>query len=281
MPPPPRVAAAQWAIASLAARRAMLAAAPASGAPQAPAAPVPPPAAPIPAPGAPATGTPPAVTADQIRTIIPNANGQADQYAAAFNAAMAAHGVTTAAQQAAFLAQTSVESGDLQNTSDNLNYRALRIVQVWPSRYPTVAAAFSYEHNPEALGNNTYANRNGNGDEASGDGYRFRGRGLMQVTGRANYRAQGFEDNPEALANPVTAADTAATFWANNNLNAPTPKQLDRAHFDQISRMANGGTNGQAEWWAAYQRALTALPGAIAAPPAPSPAASTAVPRPQ
>ena len=206
---------------------------------------------------------------------MPNAGVQADLYAAALNAAMAAHGVTTPAQQAAFLAQISVESGDLQNTSENLNYLAERIVAVWPRRYPTVAAALPYAHNPEALGDNTYANRNGNGDEASGDGFRYRGRGLMQVTGRANYRAQGFEDNPEALANPVTAADTAATFWANNNLNAPTAAPLDRAHFDQISQAVNGGPNAQAERWAAYQRALTALPGAmppLAAPPAAAPA---------
>ena len=207
----------------------------------------------------PPAGAPTSVTADQIRTIMPNAGGQADQYADALNSAMTAHGITAPEQRAAFLAQIAVESGDLNNTSENLNYSAQRLTHVWPRRFPNVAAAAPYAHNPEALGNRTYADRLGNGDEASGDGYRYRGRGLMQVTGRDNYRRLGFEDNPDALANPITAADTAATFWANNNLNGRTQTALDRAHYDEISRAVNGGDNGISERWAAYQRALAAL----------------------
>jgi putative chitinase len=116
-----------------------------------------------------------------------------------------------------------------------------------------------YAHNPEALGNHVYADRLGNGNEASGDGYRFRGRGLMQVTGRDNYRGAGFEDNPEALSTPVGDANTAADFWRRNGLNARTTDVLNRAQFDAVSRTVNGGNVGQQDRWEAYQRACSAL----------------------
>lgn len=106
---------------------------------------------------------------------------------------MAAEGINTPQQRAAFLAQVAVESQESQNTTENLNYTtAQRLQEVFGrSRFPTPAAAAPYLRSPEALGNRVYANRNGNGDEASGDGYRYRGRGFMQTTGRENYRAVG------------------------------------------------------------------------------------------
>lgn len=280
LPPPPGVVAAQWAIAAPAGRRAMLAAAPPPPGTPPPAGQAAAPGAPPPAPAAPATpATLPPVTADQIRAIMPTAGPLADQYVDALNTSMTAHGFTTAAQQAAFLAQISVESGDLHRTTEDLYYTAPRMQVVWPTRFPTLASATPFARNPQALGNHVYADRLGNGNEASGDGYLFRGRGLMQVTGRENYRAQGLEANPESLANPITAAGTAATFWQNNNLNAQTQTALDRAAFDQISRTVNGGIVGINERWNAYQRALTAVPGASGAPaptppgtPAPTPA---------
>jgi putative chitinase len=142
---------------------------------------------------------------------------------------------------------------------ENLNYSAARLQVVWPRRYPTLAAAHPYAHDPEALANHTYANRNGNGDVASGDGWRYRGRGLMQTTGRRNYRAAGFENKPEALANPTIAADSAGRFWASNGLNERTQAHLGRNQFNGISRTVNGGNHGSAERWEAYQRALRAL----------------------
>ena len=199
------------------------------------------------------------VTADQIRQIMPNAGGRADNFADALNSAMTAHGITTTEQRAAFLAQVSVESGDLRNTVENLNYSAQRLTEVWPSRFPTIGSATPYARNAEALANNVYANRLGNGDTASGDGYVFRGRGLMQVTGRDNYRAAGHEADPESLAEPQTAADTAAGFWANNGLNGRTQAELGRAEFNAVSRTVNGGNHGSNERWAAYQRGLEAL----------------------
>jgi predicted chitinase len=197
------------------------------------------------------------VTTDMLRAIMPRA--AAALYVEPLNRAMAAGGIDTPERRAAFLAQISVESNQLQDTVENLNYTARRLQQVWPRRFPTAAAAAPFAHNPEALGNHVYADRLGNGNEASGDGYRFRGRGLMQVTGRANYRAVGFENNPEALSNPTTAANTAAAFWQRNGLNGQTTDVLGRAQFDAVSRTVNGGNVGMQDRWEAYRRACSAL----------------------
>ena len=199
------------------------------------------------------------VTAGMLRAIMPHAGVAADRFLDPLNRAMALRGIDTPAQRAAFLAQVSVESGQLHHTVENLNYSVHRLRQVWPRRFPTEASAAPYAHNPEALGNSVYANRLGNGDEASGDGFRFRGRGLMQITGRANYRAVGFESNPDDLSNPVNAANTAAGFWQANGLNRQTTGVLSRHQFDAVSRAVNGGDVGLQDRWHAYQRALSAL----------------------
>jgi predicted chitinase len=207
--------------------------------------------------GAVAAGAPlPPMTADQLRAIMPNAGTRADTFVGPLNEAMAANGITTEPQRAAFLAQIAVESGDLRHTEENLNYSAQRLTEVWPRRFPTLAAAAPYANSPEALANRVYADRLGNGDAASGDGWLFRGRGLMQVTGRDNYRAVGYEDNPAALADPATAASTAAAWYLGAGLPGRTTDVLDRAAFDGVSRTVNGGDHGSQARWDAYQRAL-------------------------
>src|SRR5258706_10657065 len=90
---------------------------------------------------------------------------------------------------AAFLAQIVHESGNLQNLEENLRYSAKRLREVWPKRFPDGATAEAYAGNAEKLANRVYAGRLGNGDEASGDGWKYRGRGLIQLTGRSNYAA--------------------------------------------------------------------------------------------
>ena len=199
------------------------------------------------------------ITEAQLRSVMPYAGARASAFVIPLNTAMRAHGIDTREKRAAFLAQISVESGDLRHTEENLDYSAHRLHQVWPRRFRTLAAAQPYAHNPEALGNHVYADRLGNGDEASGDGYRFRGRGLMQITGRDNYRQAGFESRPDALADPVTAADSAARFWNVNGLNARSRTVLTRGQLDTITFTVNGGSNGSNERWSAYHRALKAL----------------------
>lgn len=179
------------------------------------------------------------VTADQLREIMPYAGAEADRYVEALNQAMVAYGINTPEQRAAFLVQVSVESRQLRDTVEDLNYSARRIPEVFLRRFSTEAAAVPYAHNPVALSNRAYAGVNGHGDEASGDGYRYRGRGLMQITGRDNYRRLGFENNPEALETPQTAANTSAAYWSNHGLNGRTTGLLDRAHFDSVSRTVN------------------------------------------
>ena len=205
---------------------------------------------------------PPApVTADQLRAIMPYAGATAGRYVDALNRAMTAHGINTPEQRAAFLAQVSVESNQLRNTTENLNYTtAQRLQEVYGTRpFPTPASAAPYLNNPEGLANHVYATRNGNGDEASGDGWRFRGRGLMQVTGRGEYRAVGHENDPEALETSGGAADAAAAYWANHGLNGRTTGALDRQQFDRVSRTVNAHDPNLQARWDVYQRALRAL----------------------
>ena len=199
------------------------------------------------------------ITLEQLRAIVPAAGDRATIFLDPLNAAMRAHGIDTPAKQAAFLAHVAVESQQLRNTSENLNYSAKRLTEVWPRRFPTLASARPYAHNPEKLANHVYANRNGNGNEASGDGWRYRGGGLMQTTGRANYRAIGTERTPERLHSPVGASDSAAAFWELHGLNRASARPINRTAFDATTRTVNGGLNGASDRWAAYERAVVAL----------------------
>ena len=199
------------------------------------------------------------LTLEQLRAIMPAAGEGAAGFLGPLNTAMRAHGIDTPAKQAAFLAHVAVESQQLRNTSENLNYSAKRLTEVWPRRFPTLASARPYAHNPEKLANHVYANRNGNGNEASGDGWRYRGGGLMQATGRANYRAIGMERTPERLRNPVGASDSAAAFWESHGLNRTSARPMNRTAFDATTRTVNGGLNGASDRWAAYGRAVVAL----------------------
>lgn len=199
------------------------------------------------------------LTADQLRTIMPNSGAQADAFVGPLNREMTAHGITKPEQRAAFLGQASVETGNLRHMEENNDYSAKRLHEVWPRRFPTIASAQPYAHNPVAMADHVYANRNGNGNEASGDGYNFHGRGLIQLTGRGNYQSVGYDNNPDALLEPHGASDSAARFWENNDLNTRTGSELKRGRFDDVSRTVNGGENGLDERWDAYQRALGVL----------------------
>ncbi|KAF0250183.1 MAG: putative chitinase, partial [bacterium] len=146
--------------------------------------------------------------------------------------------------------------GELMVLVENLNYSAKRLMQVWPKRFPTLQKAMQYEHNPEKLANFVYANRIGNGNEASGDGWEFRGRGVIQMTGRGNYKAIGkaltldLEKNPENLEDPKYAALSAAYFWQSHGLNELADNRVndnDDEDFITISIRINGGKVGLKE----------------------------------
>lgn len=200
------------------------------------------------------------LTADQLKAVMPAARAaNIARCLSPINQAFRSYGISQPEQRAAFLAHVHVECKQLNAIVEDLWYNAPRIMAVWPSRFKTLKDAKLYEHDPEKLANHVYCNRLDNGDEASGDGYRFRGRGLLQVTGRVNYRAQGLEDNPEALEDPNTAADSAARHWKSAGLNEQTTKVLTRAQFNSTTQTLNGGQTGAPERWAAYQLALKAL----------------------
>jgi putative chitinase len=164
---------------------------------------------------------------------------------------------------AAFLGQCAHESGGFRELEENLSYSAARLCQVWPNRFPTQEVAEACASQPEALANRVYANRMGNGDEASGDGWRFRGRGLIQITGRAAYesfaKAVGMTLD-QAVAHAATlagAADSAAWFWTENGLNTLAA----RWSIDLVTRKINGGLEGAAERNRLCEAALHALGG--------------------
>ncbi len=151
--------------------------------------------------------------------------------------------INTPARIAAFVAQCRVESAGFTALEESLFYRQPeRIRAIFPSRVPDLATAALLVRQPQALANRVYANRLGNGDEASGDGWRYRGRGLKQLTGRANYAdaaealARPYVEQPELVALPKDACLTAAWFWHTNKCNI----LADSAQWDAITRTVNG-----------------------------------------
>ncbi len=151
--------------------------------------------------------------------------------------------ISTAHRVAAFLAQCHVESAGFTRLEENLMYTTpRRLVRVWPSRFANEAAAMPFVRNPERLANKVYAGKIGNGPEASGDGWKFRGRGLKQLTGRDNYRAAAaaidrpYLDEPWRVQEPEDAVLTAAWFWKNAGCNP----LADAFNIDGITRKVNG-----------------------------------------
>ncbi|HBO5407499.1 TPA: glycoside hydrolase family 19 protein [Pseudomonas aeruginosa] len=206
------------------------------------------------------------ITEQQLLQIFPNAGHRAGFFVPALNVAMERFGITAPVRVAAFLAQVGHESSQLTRLVENLNYSAQGLAATWPSRYRGAdgkpnALALNLARHPQAIANNTYASRNGNGDEASGDGWRFRGRGLLQITGRKNYRAAGaglglpLEAEPELLEQPEHAARSSAWWWAAHGLNG----LADSGRFALITRTINGGMNGQVERLELWERAKAVL----------------------
>lgn len=182
----------------------------------------------------------------------------------------AAWDINTPARVAAFLAQVGHESGGLTRLEENLNYSAEGLARTWPGRFaldPKAATkqpnalALQLARNPQAIANHVYASRLGNGDVASGDGWAFRGRGLIQLTGRTNYRLCGkalavdLEANPDRLRTPPLAARSAAWFWKSNGLN----ELADKRDLAALTLRINGGTLGMPERLARYEQALAAM----------------------
>ena len=176
-----------------------------------------------------------------------------------FNAAFEKYDISKPKRQAAFIGQCSVESNNFKTLEENLNYSAEGLMRTWPSRFPDMDTAEKYAHNPEKIANKVYAGRMGNTEE--GDGWAYHGRGLIQLTGRDNYRNCGdalglaLITNPELLAMPKGAALSAGWFWNKHGLN----ELADAKDFETMTKRINGGTLGLDDRIAKINKALEVL----------------------
>jgi putative chitinase len=180
---------------------------------------------------------------------------------AALNAVLPKYDINTPERVAAFLAQCGHESADFTTLKENLNYSAKGLHGTWPKRFVTEEAAKPYERNPEKIANKVYADRMGNGPEASGDGWKYRGRGAIQLTGHDNYHAFAKDIGKtvdEAIAYLETlpgAIESACWFWKKNGLNA----LADAKDMKAATKKINGGDLGLAERTQHFQHNLTVL----------------------
>lgn len=183
-------------------------------------------------------------TADRLRQLCPQPHtGFLDTLAGALEDHAESVGVNTLLRRAHFIGQVAHESGGFRRLVENLNYSAIRIAEIWPRLAPRAA---DLAMQPEKLANAAYGDRMGNRDEASGDGWRYRGRGLIQLTGRDNYRSAGVALNidligsPQRAAEPVDAGRIALWFWGSRHCNAAA----DADDVARVTRLINGGLVG-------------------------------------
>jgi putative chitinase len=177
------------------------------------------------------------------------------------NVLMPKYDIDSPQRIAAFIAQCSHESGHFEKLIENLNYGAKGLVMTWPKRFTSPELANKYARQPEMIANYVYANRLGNGDELSGDGWKYRGRGLIQLTGKYNY--QKFADTVGMDLEQVTryletkqgAAEAACLFWMNNKLNS----YADVGDIKGMTKVINGGYIGLPEREENYKKALNIL----------------------
>lgn len=207
------------------------------------------------------------LTSEILRKIYPLSKN-IERYAGALDKAMLECGIDTATRARAFLAQVGHESSQLNRVEENLNYSAQALRKVYPKCFPTQQEAVMYAYHPEQIANRVYADRMGNGSEESGDGWTFRGRGLIQITGRDNYASMSSLMGkdltiwPDALLLPLDACRSAALWWKANGLNALADKLSgsgERKTFEAITKRVNGGLNGIDDRWEIYQKAKAAI----------------------
>ena len=169
--------------------------------------------------------------------------------------------INTPKRQAAFIGQCQHESGNFKTLQENLHYSADGLMRTWPSRFPSRDVAEQYAQNPEKIANKVYSGRMGNGPEASGDGWKYHGRGLIQLTGKDNYVAfnrdsgMGCVNSPDLLCNTEGAVLSAGWFWSKNGLN----ELADASEIEAITRRINGGTLGLDDRIAKCNKALQVL----------------------
>ena len=187
--------------------------------------------------------------------------GKAQEWFQALDDAATKYQINNDKRVAMFIAQLGHESGGFQATVENLNYNPAGLMSVFGKYFPNLQVANAYARQPEKIANRVYANRMGNGDEASGDGWKYRGHGLIQLTGKDNHAtfsaATGVDavNHPELLEKPPAAAESAGWFWDTRRLN----DFCDAGDIITVTKRINGATNGLDDRQARYSRALSAL----------------------
>ena len=191
-------------------------------------------------------------------------NAEADEWHAALVEILPKWKITTPNRVAAFMAQTTHESGNYRTLEENLNYGWQGLRKIFPRYFPTDALAKQYERQPEKIANRVYddANRvNKMGNTAPGDGWKFRGRGIIQLTGKNNYVAfaadvgMTVDQVVEYVQTKKGAVESAAWFWSKRNINTPA----DAGDIDKVSTLVNGGTIGLTERRENYREDLAIL----------------------
>ena len=199
----------------------------------------------------------------QLKQLLPK-NPYVEHWHQALSQLLPDYEINTPQRIAAFVAQCSHESAGFTALKENLNYKAVTLRKIFPKYFPSDDLANVYANMPnkqEAIANRVYASRMGNGDEHSGDGYRYCGRGLIQLTGKTNYQSfadsleMNVEDVPEYLATFEGAAQSACWFWESNNLN----QWADKGDILTLTKRINGGTIGLEDRIKHYEHALHVL----------------------
>jgi putative chitinase len=200
------------------------------------------------------------LTKEQLKQILPK-NPYIDQWFEALSQLLPEYGINTPQRMAAFMAQCAHESGGFTALKENLNYKAATLRKIFPKYFPTDEIANQYAGMPnkqQAIANKVYANRMGNGDEASGDGYRYCGRGLIQLTGKENYSWFAasleipVEEASQYLETFEGACQSACWFWETNKLN----QWADKGDILTLTKRINGGTIGLEDRIKHYEHAL-------------------------
>ena len=196
-------------------------------------------------------------TREQLSSVIGN-NPDLDGWYEALSSILPEYEIDSPQRVAAFIAQCTHESGGFKRLKENLNYKAESLVRVFPKYFPSLDLAKQYAHDQEKIANRVYGSRMGNGDESSGDGFRYCGRGLIQLTGRNNYTkfaesiGTAVEEVPSLLETFEGAVKSACWFWKTNNLN----QYADAGDILTMTKRINGGTIGLEDRVKHYNHAL-------------------------
>ena len=200
------------------------------------------------------------LTASQLKQMVPGIT-HVDHWIEAFDQLLPDYEINTPKRIAAFIAQCAHESGGFKFLKENLNYKAESLMKTFPKYFSDKDTANAYAKQPVKIANRVYASRMGNGDEASGDGYKYCGRGLIQLTGKTNYDwfAASLEisasEASEYLETFEGAAQSACWFWESNNLNV----EADAGDIKKMTKKINGGYIGLDDRIKHYEHALHIL----------------------